>query len=684
MTEPGRAAAVLLAALLLSAPSLPLGRAADAVFPPPLAAALFPEPGTAAVVVTRVYPNTARDDEFVEIANLGTHPVDLSGWSLTDCEDAATFPAGTVLAAWGRLVATRNATSYAEDVRRPADFTYDRGGGPRMGGGVLRLADGGDEVLLQDDAGDVVDAYVYGASTYAGPGWTGRPAAAPGRGEVATRLVAADGTMDHDNASDWEGVRAYRLGQSSFDPPPLEVASAPRVILSPDEGRGPLLSFLAAADHTLELAVYTLTSEAIGAVLADRARAGVRVRLLLEGAPVGGIDEDERQIVDDLLAAGAEVRFLSTAPDAVKRYRYLHAKYAIVDGDAVAISSENFGDSGFPPPGGEGNRGWSLILEDRALAGQLWEVFEEDFDPSRADSLPAVASGPGREEAVPAVLPWSPEAQTGSRWVRLVVGPDTALAPDGWLDALASARDRIWVEAFYADDPWGDRPNVLLEALFAAAHRGVSVRVLLDGSNWSSEAEVTGNGELAAHLNERAHREGVDLEARVLAPAGAIERVHNKGVVVDGRAALIGSMNWAHGSATENREIGILVEDPDVAGRLESAFLDDWEGRLPGSGDTMTIRDPAAVAAIYAFVAAASALSLRKMRRTDKGLKPRVGMVRRGLLRAHLGRRPRKVRLLSPELVAEPRDGARGGRGNRGGGEEARRRLQGPGGNRGS
>jgi cardiolipin synthase len=677
VTDARSAAILLVAVLLVSGPLLP-GRGPEAdLGPRSPAAPFFPSEAGLGVLLSRVYPNAARDDEFIELVNFGAERVDLAGWSLSDREANASFPPGSVLDPGGRLVATRNATSYAEDLRRRADFTYDQGEVPRMEGGILRLADGGDEVLLSDPSGAIVDAYAYGASSYVGPGWDGRPAAAPGRGEVATRIRGDDGALDHDAAQDWEGVRSYRLGQSEFDPRPLEIGSVPRVILSPDEGRGPLLSFLASADRTLEVAVYTLTSEAIDAVLVERARQGVRVRVLLEGAPVGGIDEDERHAVADLLAAGAEVRFLSSGVDLVKRYRYLHAKYAIVDGDALLVSSENFGDSGFPAAGDAGNRGWSVIVEDRVLAGQLWEVFEEDFDPSRGDSVPATGMARGEAPSSGPVLPWKTLAVAGARTVRLIVGPDNALAPDGWLDAIASAQDHIWIEAFYADDPWGDRPNGLLEAVFSAARRGVHVRLLFDGSKWSSEEEVTGNAELAAQLNARATREAVDLEARVLSPHGSLERVHNKGLVVDRRIAVVSSMNWAHGSATENREIGLLLEDPEVAVRLEAAFLDDWEGRLPDLADDRTIDDPAIVAALYAFVGVASALSLRKMRRTDKGLKPRPGMIRRGLLRAHLGRGPREVRVLSPELVAEPRDGAGGGSGDCAGGGEALGGLRG-------
>ena len=672
MTGARRAAGTLLLLAFLLASSPLQGRGADGLLPPlPPAADPFSGDAGESVLIARVYANTARDDEFIELANAGSAMADLGGWSLTDREDRATFPAATWLASGARLVVTRNATSYAEDERQVATFTYDRGDAPRMEGGVLRLADAGDEVLLCDPSGRVADAYIYGTSAYAGEGWTGPPAAAMGRGEIATRTVTKAGWMDRDQASDWEGFRAYRLGQSAFDPPRLETAAEPVVLVSPDDGRGRLLSFLASSGHSLEVAVYTLTSDAIASVLIDRARSGVRVRVLLEGSPVGGVDDHERELVGALLDAGIEVRSLSGGLNAVKRYRYLHAKYAVVDGSAVLVSSENFGDSGFPGPGQDGNRGWSVIVEDLALARQLWEVFEEDFDPERSDSVPAAGMRGPPPQAADAMPPWLPAPTSGSRSMQLVVGPDTNLADDGVLGLFASARERIWIQAFYADDSWDGRTNPLLDAAFAAASRGVSVRVLLDGSGWISDEEPTANDALATILNDRARLAAVDLEVRVFSPVGSVERVHNKGAVVDGRAALVSSMNWARGSATENREIGLIVEDPAVASRLEAVFLADWEGRPSSAGGEVAIADPSALLALYAFITAASAASLRKLRRRDKGLKRPRRMVLRDLLRASLRGRHREVRLLPAELVAEPRDGAGGGAGDRARGEEA-------------
>jgi len=208
--------AVVAVTWLLAAPTpLPPDVGSRARNPAPTSSP-FSWEGGSEVKIVRVYADAVRDDEFVEIANLGTDAVDIAGWTLTDLEASAAFPAGASIPAGGRVVATKNATAYAEDTLEGASFTYGSGEAPRMEGGALRLADAGDEVLLLSPTGDVLDAYVQSDAGYAGPGWTGPPARDLGRGEVAVRGSLGGATTDTDTAIDWDGVRDHRLGQSQF------------------------------------------------------------------------------------------------------------------------------------------------------------------------------------------------------------------------------------------------------------------------------------------------------------------------------------------------------------------------------------------------------------------------------------------------------------------------------------
>src|SRR5437879_5951993 len=175
---------------------------------------------------------------------------------------------------------------------------------------------------------------------------------------------------------------------------------------------------------------------------------------------------------------------------------------------------------------------------------------------------------------------------------------------------------RRLINASYLYDVWRGGRKPFLEAAFAAAHRGVSVRILLDGSWASVEAEAGTNDDVFARINGRARNESVALEARLLEPRGPIERLHNKGAVGDGRAVLVSSMNWALGSATENREVGLIVEDPSLAAMFEAAFDADWDARSTSGIDAWRLEDPLALVALYAFVAVASAVSLRTLSAT--------------------------------------------------------------------
>ncbi|MFC6755381.1 phospholipase D-like domain-containing protein, partial [Halorubrum tibetense] len=128
---------------------------------------------------------------------------------------------------------------------------------------------------------------------------------------------------------------------------------------------------LETADDRVLVAGYTLESDRVVDRLVAAHERGVAVRVLIEGTPVGGFQNRGAHAADRLHAAGVEVRVLDGEPD---RFRFHHAKYAVVDDRAVVLT-ENWKRSG---TGGGSNRGWGIVADDDAVADSLAALFEND------------------------------------------------------------------------------------------------------------------------------------------------------------------------------------------------------------------------------------------------------------------------------------------------------------------
>ena len=383
------------------------------------------------------------------------------------------------------------------------------------------------------------------------------------------------------------------------------------------------------------MAVYTLTSPTLIESLRSAALRGVEVRILLEGGPVGGVDEREWAGLGILTAAGGDVRLLADDPanGTLARYRFLHAKYAVVDGRVVVAGSENWGEHGFPPARTTGNRGWQLAVEDPGLAAYIEELFAGDFDPRRRDSRPFRETDPylfaSNETPSTGLYPRPiPSARhTGRFSVTPVIAPEHAIREDALLGVLGSAARSIDIEAFYVSRDWVARPNPYLEAAIAAARRGVEVRLLLDGTWYNVEGDdPVDNDDTAAYVNGLARKESLHLQAKI-ADAGphGLAKLHNKGVLVDGRIAFVSSLNWNRNAATNNREVGLLVDGPEVVEPFRLAFEADWSdgGTAPGVPDTPDLlMNPLALPLLTLFVVNVALLAswARRRRRRGKGL----------------------------------------------------------------
>ncbi len=544
-----------------------------------------PLAGSALALIVEAYYHALRSDEYVVVANVVASPLDLAGWSLTDGEGVLTFPADSTVSSGARIVVAQNSTAYYEDTLRPADFRYAAGNATAMGTSrSFQLNNAGDEVVLRDASGTTVDVFTYGTSSYAAAGWSGPPAAAVNQGFVARR-DRTDGWRDTNGSADWDLVRVWSLGQSEHLSSSFSFKGTVQAFVTPDDGFGPLSQLLAGSTSSIDASLYTFSNPALrNAILEARSR-GARVRVLLEGAPVGGIDADERAIIEGS-ADAIEYRFMvdNSTRDVQERYAFQHAKYAILDNRTVIVSTENWGSSAFPTWNATGSRGWVVAVDHPPLAAYFTRVFEEDFEERRRDVLTFGEMSFSNVPATPSTMSQRPPrflARTFSGTFRAVpvLGPDTTLSQDTILGAFEEATRSIHVETFYAHTAWGPFPNLYLEALVAAARRGLEVRLLLDASWFNvDENDPIDNDDTVLYLNTIAGNEGLDLHAKLVdLGVHGFTQLHTKGFVVDGRTVLVSSVNWNRNSPTANREAGLLVENEDLAAYFEEVFAWDWK-----------------------------------------------------------------------------------------------------------
>lgn len=413
-------------------------------------------------------------------------------------------------------------------------------------------------------------------------GLRGRPVAdahilaeLPVKGEVDLRLMDAriDAVDVPPLAPGFAWARAsgvVRAGATSLAPEPRAVAGELVAYATPVAGAAPLVDLLDGARREILVELYTLTSEDVAAALARAALRGVRVDLLLEGAPVGGIPAEEARLVSGLVAAGARVSFLASAPDFPARYRTLHAKLFVVDGEWAHVSTDNPTPGAYPAtPGAGSSRGASLLLRNASLASSLVALHAADAAPwpDVRPADPAALPPPEPLRARPLERAPGAALRIQGAWnVTPILSPDASSA---LAERVRNATRRVDVALLFLEPRFRDGGNPLVEALVDAARDGAEVRVLLDGR------AAEGNAATVEILRAIAEREGLALDARL---ASRDATLHAKLLILDERETYVGSMNGGRASMQDNREVGLLVENETLAAWYGERYEEWWVG----------------------------------------------------------------------------------------------------------
>lgn len=356
-----------------------------------------------------------------------------------------------------------------------------------------------------------------------------------------------------------------RMGVSNFTATRALVNGTWTAFVTPDAGDAPVIALIDEAQREVLVEAYTVTSSDVGAALARALERGVSVRALLEGAPVGGVPTEEKPLVAALVARGANVSFLRSAPGFPTRYPTLHAKLVVADRVSVLVSTENLHASSYPPlAGSPGTRGFGLIVRNASLAQGFARVMDADVAPWPDVQAADLASLPPPKVLTTAVARRAGPTltMTGAFNATMVLSPETSAPSVAAM--LGHATRSIDVAMLFADA----QADPMLDALVVAARQNVSVRLLLD-----AHVDDGRNAADVARLTALAAREGLPLQARL---ADANHTLHAKLVLVDGSEAYVGSMNWGRASMRENREAGLILESPPIVTFYEEAFARDW------------------------------------------------------------------------------------------------------------
>ena len=500
----------------------------------------------AAVQITEFCPDPwmyGDADEYVQLSGNGT----LDNIIVSDGHGGFRFPAGTTIN--GSLTIARNGSAYRESHGALPDFEWT-GSSPDVpdviGGDPIRLANTGGHLLLYD--GTILVQEIS---------WPR---------DVRPR----EGQVHYLENGVWD-ARPLMLGQSRFRAAAFRNVTV-TAFVSPDCSSEVFSGTMAGATKSIQLNMYEFSSPSMGdALTAARAR-GADVTVLIEGGPVGGISEEEKDLVASINRSGIPVLSMVSSKAAHAPYRYDHAKYAVIDGNKLLITSENFKYSGFPPEGMSGNRGWGVVCEDPGLAAYYSTVFTTDTGSASVIPYTGASGEPENLSEGKHAVEFRPERFEGAT-VTPVIAPDTSYLIT---DLIDSSRQSIEIEEAYIKNETHGGINRYLSSAINASRRGVHVRVLLD-SYWFDTEGPNDNDEMVALINRIAATEHIPLEAKCIDLAvSQVDKIHNKGVIVDDRKVLVSSINWNTNSPDFNREAGVIIDHPGVASYFRAVFDDDW------------------------------------------------------------------------------------------------------------
>ncbi len=386
----------------------------------------------------------------------------------------------------------------------------------------------------------------------------------------------------HDDGVD-EIAELRRLGQAitGFSP---STARDARLLVDGGATYEALIADIAQARHHIHLEYYIYAPDDSGAALRDalveRARAGVRVRLLLDAL---GSSMATRRFFAPLLEAGGELAWFhpTRLSHMWKFWRRpwvnlrSHRKIVVIDNSIAYTGGINITDEENDRLRPDAYRDLHVRLAGDIVM-ELQQVFVEDW-----------AYATGQRDFISDVARDLPAPRAGGIHAQVITsGPDSDWEAIHriFVSAIHAATHRVWLVT-----PYFVPGEAALMALTSAALAGIDVRVMVPRMSDSRFVTLAARSYFDAlmHAGAKIYEYGPRM-------------LHTKALLVDDDVALLGSANFDARSFRLNFEVAVLFEDAGFAGTLarqiEAEFPHAPRVRAPRPSSLLATRLPEAFA----------------------------------------------------------------------------------------
>ena len=316
--------------------------------------------------------------------------------------------------------------------------------------------------------------------------------------------------------------KSFKTGDTTITP-----------VLRQDTVQGSI-EMIKSARKTLDVNMFSLKAPKIKALLIDKAKSGVKIRILTDlSGETKKWRQENKELIKELKRAGVQVL---SYPKMSFLNQFNHTKMVIADDKRAMIGSRNWGhtlgkdkdiDTAFFITG-------DTVDEARVL-------FEHDWELSGGTPRPA-----SHTDLSPGVKILGNE-------------PMNSKLTNEIKDSLKNAKKSIEISMAWFSD------GSMLKTVKAAKERGVDVRILLANTSQNNKAY------------EYLKKAGVDV--RIYSPEDKKSRsyFHQKTIIVDDEKVISGSNDLTPHGLYLNREMDLVAKDKGLAVFMKDEFNNDWE-----------------------------------------------------------------------------------------------------------